>query len=114
MQVTAKVSNPDEGISAEPVTVDYNFGDNLDGMISMFGADVIESRARASLVIDLQAFIRRHINAGKPAEEIKEAAAAWKPGVKTAGKSPVEKLQALLAGKTEDEKIAILTEAGII
>ena len=114
MQVSAKVANPGEGVSGESVSVDYNFGDGLQGMIEQFGEEVVSSRARASFVIDLQAFIRRQINAGKSEAEIQEAAAGWKPGVKAAGKSPADKLKALLEGKSEEEVQKILEEVGII
>lgn len=114
MKVTAKVTNPGDGVSAEPVTVEYDFGDNLADMTSKFGEDVIQSRARASLVIDLQSAIRRHINAGKSDDEITAAVAAWVPGVKAAAKSPADKLKALLDGKSDEEKLKILQEAGIM
>jgi len=114
MKVTAKVEKPGEGISGDPVSVEYNFGDSLQDMVANFGEEVIQSRARASLVIDLQALIRRQINAKKSVKEIQQAVKEWKPGVKAAGKTPAEKLQALLDGKTKEEKLAILKEAGLV
>jgi len=114
MKVTAKVEKPGEGVSGDPVSVEYNFGDTIADMIKNFGEDVIQSRARASLVIDLQAFIRRQINAKKSLKEIQAAVKDWKPGVKAAGKTPAEKLQALLEGKTQEEKMQILQDAGLL
>ncbi len=114
MKVSARVTKGEEGVSTEAVSCDYDFGENVAEMTSKFGEEVIFTRARASLVIDLQAFIRRAIANKKTDAEIQEAVSAWVPGVKAAGKSPAEKLKALLEGKSSEEVTAILQESGIL
>ena len=65
-------------------------------------------------MIDLQAFVRRQIEAKHSQKDIQKAAADWKPGLKQPGKSPAEKIRDMLAGKTEAEKKALLKEAGLL
>ena len=113
-KVTAKVSKPAEGVSPDPVTVEYDFGDNLQEMVKKFGEDVVYNRAKASFVIDLQAAIRRAIQAKKKPKQIQEELASWKPGLRQPGKSPAEKLRDMLAGKSDAEKKALLKEIGLL
>jgi len=113
-KVTAKIQKPAEGVSGDPVTIEYDFGDNLKEMCDKFGEDVVYNRAKASFTIDLQAAIRRHIQAGKKPKEIQAALANWKPGLKQPGKSAAEKIRDMLKGKTESEKKALLKEIGLL
>lgn len=113
-KVTARVQKPAEGVSPDPVTVEYDFGDNLAELTKMFGEDVVFSRAKASLIIDLQAALRRGIQAKKSKKELQALAQEWKPGVKQPSKSPGERLRDMLDGKSEEEKKQILKEAGIL
>ena len=113
-KVTAKLKNPPEGVSPNPVTIEYDFGDNLRELVAKFGEEVVYNRAKAAFIIDLQAAIRRHIQAGKKQKEIQKELANWKPGMKQPGKSPAQKLKELLAGKSDAEKKAILKEIGIL
>ncbi len=105
------------------VKVEYDFGDNLDEMVSRFGADVVFNRAQAAMVIDLQARIRtwmspsvnkkgETIREALSDEEIAEEVAKWNPGVKKIARlSPKDKLKKLLAGMSEEDKAALLASA---
>lgn len=106
--VTAKVGTEENAPSA---SVTYDFGDNLDEAVTLFGADVVYARFKAASVVDLQALIRRHLDSDTPksAAEIQELAAAWKPGVQTKKrKSAGEKIQDLLGDMSEADRAALL------
>lgn len=119
MEVSAEVRS----IERDAVTVEYEFGETLEEMVELFGEDVVANRAKAAMVIDLQAGIRRHMvdqtdkdgNVTTPAksdDEIQAWAASWKPGVKrVARKSAKEKLQELLSGMTPEQRAALLESA---
>lgn len=113
-KVTAKVTKPAEGVSPDPVTVEYDFGDDLKALVDKFSEEVVYSRAKASLIIDLQAAIRRAIQAKRSKKEIQQMVSEWVPGVKQPAKSPADRLKDMLAGKTKEEKLAILKEAGLL
>jgi len=69
------------------VTVPYDFGANLQDMVSKFGEEVVFTNARQSMKITLQALIRRGIETGQPEDSIKAQAQAWIPGVQQERKS---------------------------
>lgn len=104
--VTAKTSKSDRIVSVE-----FNFGKNLGESVEMFGEDVVHSRYLSAAVIDLQALIRRGINADKTDEEIAGLAAAWKPGVKTVvRKSAQEKIKDAFSAMSEEDRLEMLRQ----
>lgn len=80
--------------------VKYNFGDNLEDAVALFGAEVVFSNFKQNAVIALQGLVRRHLemkeDKRKTDEQILATVNAWKPGVATV--------------KTTDKK-AIIMEA---
>lgn len=113
------------------VTVEYNFGANLDEAAELFGAEVVFSKFQAQASTDLGNSLRRILNAPTKGEaDCLEFVAKWKPGIVTKGvkkaknipmlvaelKSPetsqerkaeiAEILQAYLDRKAEDDKLA--------
>lgn len=111
----AKIKDKD-GNQIEEVegNVEYNFGENLDEAVEMFGSDVVFSNFKQSAVISCQARIRAALTAGKRDNDLQAVIDEWKPGVKTVTrKSAAEKLKDLLSGKTPEEIAAILAEAGV-
>ena len=96
---------------SEPVSVDYDFGDNLDEAVSVYGEEVVFSRYKAAAVIDLQAYMRNQIRAEKSEAEIRTAVSEWKPGVKqSSGKSKEERAREILGKLSAEERAAILAE----
>lgn len=63
------------------ITVSYDFGDNLQHAVELFGEEVVFTNAIQSMKITLQALMRRGIDKELPDETIAAQAAAWKPGV---------------------------------
>lgn len=105
MKVTAKRTN------GPSVDVEYDFGGDLDTMVSKFGKDIVFNHAKGSLVVTLQGWLRSQLDMkdATPAK-IKEAAKNWKPGQRKQGKSPAEKLRDQLAKVTPEERASILKE----
>ena len=104
-KVTAKV-----GKEGTPIEVDYKPLDakNVKELVTAFGEDVVTAHCKSSITVALQSMIRTMIKGEKSAEDIEKAVAEWKPGLKTPGKSKVEKAQDLLSGLTEEDRKALL------
>ena len=116
MQIKAKLKD-----SPTVVTVDYNFPADLKGLTEKFGADVVYGKAMDSLVIDVQALVRRHMKGSVDAKgvvktkpktqaEIQDIVKAWIPGVGAVRKSPAEKVGTLIAQMSPEEKKALLAQ----
>jgi len=105
----------------EHTIVNYNFPSDLKGLTEKFGADVVFGKAMDSLVIDVQALVRRHLKGStdkdgkvttkpKTQAEIQEIVKAWIPGVGAVRKSPVEKVGTLIGQMSAEEKAALLKQ----
>lgn len=107
MKITARV---DKGT---PVEVYYDFPENLSGLADVLGDDVVYGKALDSLVIDIQALVRRHLKGGKEtppksAEEIQAIVSAWTPGTRGPRKTAGEKVRGLVSNMSKEEKAALL------
>ena len=103
IEVTAKTKE-----KPEPVALAYDFGDNLDEMVGMFGAETVFSNARAQMKIGLQAAMRRYITEGK---DVASLASAWKPGVTMERTvDPVAAIKAAFANWSAEDKKKFLRE----
>jgi hypothetical protein len=97
--------------SKDVIKVQYDFGDNLAESVKLFGEEVVHSRAKAALVIDLQALVRRMIKAGKKSDEITAAVAKWKPDTRVVvHKTAAEKVQEGVKQLTKEERLALLKQ----
>lgn len=105
MKITAKL-----GKDGAPYEAEYNFGDNLKSMIALYGEDVVYNKAKSAMIVDLQGVMRNSIKAKKPAKEIAELIAKWKPGVRKPSKSPVVKVQEHFAKLSVEDRKALLKE----
>src|SRR3981081_3088735 len=96
LTIAAKLSAHDQVVS-----VNYNFGKDLDEMTELFTPEVVYNKAMDSMVIDAQAKLRRHLRAalvgdkdGKKTpmpKDIQELFADWKPSAgRTERKSAAE------------------------
>lgn len=92
MQVTAKANK----VSKE-ATIDYNFGENLDEAVGMFGADVVYNGFKADAVVTLQSAIRRYLEKGQDPSVLSNT---WKPGVKAPSVAADPKMAAIAAFKS--------------
>lgn len=125
MKISAKLSDATAkklGVAATAVTVDCNIPASLADKTKAFGEDVVNSAAEDSLIITVQALMRRMMQpkvdkAGKvtkaasTAAEIQAAVAAWKPDVRTlVRQSAFEKATSSLDKLTPDERKALLAQ----
>lgn len=107
--VKAQVKSGDR--ADEVFEVKYDIPANVAEALDRFGEEIVYSRFRGSLVIDLQSFMRRQIEKdGADSATVQEAASSWKPGVRAAGKTTAEKLSVLLGKLTPEERAEALAE----
>lgn len=96
-----------------PITVEYDFGDgSLKGLVEKFGEDVVFSRAKSALVIDLQALMRREIEGKEFTEaKLKEKVAKWKPSVVSGvRRSASERVEDTVSKMSVEEQTKLLAE----
>ena len=106
-----KVTTSESGEKgARQFTVDYEFGNNLEEVVGIFGEPVVYNHVTASFKIALQGFIRRLLKLKSPEAEIKEKVKGWKPGMKKEGKSPAEKAKDAFGKLSEEERKALLKD----
>lgn len=103
VEVSAKKEGFDE------VTINFDFGSNLDEMVEKFGSDVVFTNARANMKITLQGVIRRYIAAGKSADEIASVCADWKPGMQMERTvDPIAAARKAMANMDDESKQAFI------
>jgi hypothetical protein len=120
MSVTATLSEATMkekygGAPSPTVTVDYNFGTDLDDSVAKFGADVVYNSFVDRAVINLQGMLRRVLHATLDPEKPvplpknkQDLVAEWTPSAGAASrKTPAEKIS-VLVGKLSDEDRAAL------
>lgn len=115
LQITERDTMPTEPITTRtgelgPVEVLFEVDENLDDAQARYGHEVVFSRYKAQLVIDLQAFIRTQMKGGKAPNDIQAAVDSWKPGVKAKGKSQAEKAEDYLSKLTPEQRAELLAK----
>lgn len=110
MEVQAKVGKP--GPTQKAIKVQYDIPEDLAGLQKRFGDAVVAAHAHGSIVISLQAMLRRHLEKGTKPEDLTKAVAAWKPDVRTAGpkQSAFEKVSSNLDKLSPEERKALLAK----
>ena len=104
-KVSAKI-----GKDGTPLEVEYPLldADTTSQLNSNFTEKVVAAHAKSSITVALQSFLRGLIKAKKTPAEIKKAVDEWKPGMRTPGKSRLEKAEDLLGTMTAEERKALL------
>lgn len=93
------------------VSVQFNLPPNLDAAVKAYGQDVVYAHMKGSVIISLQAGLRRMIEAGKSKEECQKFANEYKPDVRTAVKqSAFEKASGAIKSLSAEEKKKLLAE----
>ena len=104
MEVSAKTKE-----KPTPVKVQYDVPDELPDLVSAFGEKVVAAAAKGSIVISLQAFMRRHIDKGSDQATIQKEVSAWKPDVRTIVKqSAFERAASSIEKLSDAERKALL------
>ncbi len=107
-KVSAKIG---QGESAgPPFEVDYPLLDaeTTSALNANFTEKVVVAHVKSSITVALQGLIRGLLKAKKSPAEIKKAVEEWKPGMRTPGKSRLEKAEDLLGAMTPEERKALL------
>jgi hypothetical protein len=98
---------------ARSITLEYEFGQNLDETAKIFGKELTYNKAVAQMKVDFQSAVRTKLKAGTADKEIVEQMRDWKPGMRAPGKSKVEKLQGLFNSLSPEEKAALRKQMGL-
>jgi hypothetical protein len=78
MLITAKLPKNDPPLESK---CEYNTGASLQEKVDLFGEKAVNDLAEDTLIIDIQAVMRRAMAAGKTQDEIQELVSSYKPGV---------------------------------
>lgn len=105
LEVTAE--RPGTGAAC---TVKVPFAENLEELKTQFGEEVIYTKARQSMVIALQSFLRGLLDANKSQEEIQQAAVEWKPGMRRPAKTPEDAARDALGKMSAEQRAAFIKE----
>jgi len=104
MKISAKKKD-----QKEVVTVEANIPDTLAEKIKLFGEDVVNSAATDSLVITVQALVRRGIAKGTSQADIQKAVTEWKPDVRSVVRvSAFDKAKSSLETFTPEQRAELL------
>jgi len=104
-KVSAKI-----GKDGPPLEVEYPLldADTAAALITNFTEKVVVAHAKSSFVVALQSFLRGLIKVKKTPAEIKKAVDEWKPGMRTPGKSRLEKAEDFIGKMTAEERKDLL------
>lgn len=92
-----------------PVSVDYDIPDDIEGQRKKFGDAVVGAASKGSIVISLQAFVRRNLEKGSNAAAIQAEVAKWRPDVKTiVRQSALEKASSAVEKMSPTERAELL------
>lgn len=103
------------GEKASPsVSVEYDFGANLEAAVAKFGEKVVFTHFLSSATVTLQSRMRAamkdDVAAGKApdSKKVNEALKGWKLGEKAPGVDKVEKATTFVAKMSAEERAALL------
>lgn len=99
-----------ERTNGNAVSANWDLGENVQALVEQFGEDVVFSHVKRSLIIAVQAFMRGMLDAGKSPEEIQAAVAEWKPGLRKAAKTPIERAREEIARMSPADRAALAKE----
>ena len=109
--ITAKLES-----TGRAITVEYDYGSDLDSAIAKFGKEVVFAQFEDSVTIAVQAFLRSKMKGEgekhKTDQQIRDAMKEWKPGNRKAA-DPVKKRATIVkqvAGMSEADRASLLAE----
>jgi hypothetical protein len=106
MQIQAKTSaNP------TPVAVDYDLPEGLEAKRTKYGDEIVDAAAEDTIIISIQALMRRLINKGAPQADIQKAVSEWNPSIRTiVRQSAFEKASSSLDKLSPEERKQLLAK----
>lgn len=98
------------GKDGNPQTVKFSLGQTVAEVVKQFGEEVSYSQLKGAIVVSLQAFMRSKMSAEKPlnGKALQDAVTAWKPGTRTPGKPPAEKIKEAFGKLSDAERKELL------
>ena len=118
-QLKDEHSNPitdEEGkVTYSGVSVEYDFGDDLDAAVSLAGAEVVFSNYKANSKVALQSIIRAKHKAGSNADTIQDFVDTWKPGmvIERAAVAPEAAIMNAFPNWSDEKKAEFLAKLGV-
>ena len=96
------------------ISVEYDFGGNLEAAVGLFGADVVYSNFEDNVVIGLQGLVRRNLEKKDDKfmsdEEIRAAVEAWAPGVGAKRGDPLAALMSRFQKLTPEKQAEMIAK----
>src|SRR6267142_4786139 len=82
---TTKKGTDGKTVKDKQTTVDYPLLDvkSTADLVKNFGEDVVFNAAKSTVIISLQAFVRRHLEKGSDQATMQKETSAWKPDVRS-------------------------------
>ncbi len=108
MDVSAKITSGDA--AGKSVTVKYDIPEGLDELVKKFTDKVVVAHVRSSFIIALQSLLRGLLKAGKSPADVQKAVNEWKPGLRTPGKSTMDKIKDNVSKLSAEDKAALLKQ----
>jgi len=107
MKITAK----DKQKNVE-VSVDFDFGENLDEVVAKFGSNAAYKAASAGLKVQFRGWLLAQFISGKSAETIQSelASKGWTPSERKARATKLDKLRNFMNSMPPEELAAFLKE----
>jgi hypothetical protein len=105
IDITAKLSESDRS-----VTVSYDFGEDLDAAVELFGGDAVHKGFIAQSVVAAQSVIRNGLKAENTDKEIQTKMNSWKPGTRKPAMTKAQKVQREFQDMDSGAKAALLKQ----
>ena len=109
------VTDTEGKVQWEEVSVEYDFGDDLDAAVELCGADVVYSQYKSNAKVALQGIMRAKLKASLPSDQIQAIADAWKPGMvaERTAVDPATAIQNAFNTWSDEKKAEFLAKLGI-
>lgn len=104
-KVSAKIKSTGQSIEVDYPPLDVK---TIKEAVDAFTEKVVLAHFLGSTTVSLQSLLRGLMKAKKTDKEIQAAVTAWKPGMKTPGKSKLEKAEDLLGAMSAEERRDLL------
>lgn len=93
------------------IEIDYDFGNDLSHMVSLFGEEVVYHHARANMVISVQGALRAWMKQDFSDEQIYKSLRDWQmPHKKSRGLPALDKIKRQLERLSDADREALLSQ----
>lgn len=110
IKTTATLNRGEENEEKVELLNEFNFGENLDEAIQMFGEDNVFDAYVRNAKVQVQNMIRRAAETGKSEEDIEGMISNFKIGDSISFKDPKTSVKKALEGMSAEDRAAMLEE----